>query len=67
MKIDNLIKALQSVKAEYGNLDVLVSADPEGNSYADLGKVLNFDLINKTLLVFPEDKVYADELDTATK
>lgn len=67
MKIDNLIKALQSVKAEYGNLDVLVSVDPEGNSYGDLGKVLNFDLINKALLVFPEHNIYADELDAATK
>lgn len=67
MKISNLIKALESVKKQHGNLDVLVSADPEGNSYGDLGKALNIDKLKKTLLVFPERIIFADDLDTLAK
>jgi hypothetical protein len=66
MKVSDLIKALEIVKKEYGNLDVLFSKDPEGNAYADLGKRLNIDILNKTLLVFPERQIYADELETKT-
>jgi len=37
MKIDTLIKALSQIKAEKGDISVLVASDPEGNNYCELG------------------------------
>ena len=62
MKLNDLIKSLQELKAEFGNQEVLVAGDPAGNFYSDLGKILSFDVDNGKILVFPEKKVWADEL-----
>lgn len=66
MKINELIKALQSIQKQAGNVSVLVAADPEGNFYCDLGKSaakLNAELIDEnTVAVFPVRKLWADEV-----
>jgi hypothetical protein len=67
MKLNDLIIALEALKRKKGNLNVLVSADPEGNCYGDFGDALEFDVMNQTLLLFPEGKVWADELERATR
>ena len=63
MKLGMLIKALQQAKKKYGNAKVLISADPEGNDYADLGDTLNVDpSMGDTILIFPTKNVRPEDL-----
>ena len=65
MKVSNLIKSLEQLKAEYGDLEIVVAGDPAGNTYGDLGKTaLEIDLLDdKTAAVFPVRRIWADELE----
>lgn len=65
MKLNDLIRQLEQVKKQVGNVEILFSSDPEGNTFGDLGKkVLRVEQVNKSLIaVFPEHTIYADELD----
>ena len=36
MKIDKMIKELQAVKDKYGNIEVVMASDSEGNSYSTI-------------------------------
>jgi hypothetical protein len=64
MKISDMIKSLEQLKTQVGDLEVLVAGDPAGNTFADLGKkVIAADLIDKkTVALFPVRKFYADEI-----
>ena len=63
MKVNDLIKALEQVKKQFGNKEVLVSTDPAGNNYSDLGKrALNIDVFGNKVLIFPERTIFADDL-----
>jgi hypothetical protein len=48
MNISTLVKALNSIKAQEGDLPVYLSSDSEGNSYSDLGDK-------------PSDSIYWDD------
>lgn len=64
MKISDLIKSLEQLKTQVGDLQVLIAGDPAGNTYCDLGdKILEVDHIDKnTVAVFPVHKLYADQI-----
>lgn len=37
-KVDDIIKILKDVKNTFGNVDVFLSCDPEGNGYGTIDK-----------------------------
>lgn len=57
MKIDDVIKKLNEIKATYGNIPVYMSHDSEGNDFATLDQV-SFEVINNNckeyLFIYPE-------------
>ncbi len=67
MKLSQLIQNLTHLLAEEGDIPVLISSDPEGNSYNDLGKQLQVDVTNtrrgKLALIFPVNQVSPESLD----
>lgn len=70
MKVKELIEALQSVQRQLGNVNIVVSADPEGNSFGDLGTFKEFRIETvdkKNAILFPVETVWADQLDDLLK
>jgi len=57
MKLSKLVKALNQIKKESGDMEILFSSDPEGNSYNSLGDILSFDVNNGKALIFPSHEV----------
>ena len=62
MKLSKLIQALQEVKRTAGDKEILISADPEGNSYGALGEVLEFcdEKEQGRIVIFPVSEVRPD-------
>lgn len=70
MKVKQLIKALESLQRQFGNVNIVVSADPEGNSFGDLGTFKQFraeSVDRKNIILFPVETVWADQLDDLLK
>lgn len=65
MTIDKLVYALKELQdAGFGGKNVLVSSDPEGNDYGDLGVVLSIDTPAKTnyIVFYPIETLSFDKV-----
>lgn len=64
MKISQIVKTLNQVKKEYGDIDIFVSQDSEGNGYATTGKqssdCIYFDEVKVIIYPFEEGLQYRD-------
>ena len=61
MKIDELLQALLSLRAQEGNKEIVLSSDPEGNNYYALERDYMFGKDGKTLILYPTTPIYLDE------
>lgn len=64
MKISQIVKTLNLVKKQYGDVEVFLSSDSEGNGYATAGKqssdCIYFDETKVIIYPFHEGLDYAD-------
>ena len=60
MKISDMILLLSKAKEKYGDVDVLLASDEEGNGYGNVDDVTGYD--NKKLLIYPIDSIDPDEV-----
>jgi hypothetical protein len=60
MKISKLTKALGELQRKYGDAEVLISSDEEGNSFGELGdKQLQVEKLDKgTVIIYPVSQRY---------
>lgn len=60
MTVQQLMRALMELPSDQ---KVYVSSDPEGNSFGDLGEVLNYEPLNgKALVIYPTTTILPEEL-----
>lgn len=52
MKINEMIKELQAVEQRYGDIDVVMSSDSEGNSYSTIDKNLRYSRVYENETAF---------------
>lgn len=57
-KVDDVIKILKDVKDAFGNIDVFISTDSEGNSYGTIDKEhsLGWDEKHKFVIFYPYEE-----------
>jgi hypothetical protein len=60
MKISKLTKAMGELQSKYGDVEVLISSDEEGNSFGELGdKQLQVEKLDKgTIIIYPVSQRY---------